>query len=66
MGEVNNDFTIDNDCTTFTVTTSASTTGTFWINADTGLSFEDPIETMKREFAILADKFLEKYRDEIV
>ena len=51
---------------TFTITTSSSTTAKFWIYADTGTSFEDPIETMKREFAILADKFLEKYRDEIV
>ncbi len=71
MGEANNElFTLNTDSisacnnTTFTITTSASTT--LWINADTGLSFEDPIETMKNQFAILADKFLEKYRDEIV
>ncbi len=51
---------------TFTITTSSSTTANFWINADTGMLVEDPIKTMKREFAILADKFLEKYRDEIV
>ncbi|KKL55999.1 hypothetical protein LCGC14_2249830 [marine sediment metagenome] len=51
---------------TFTITTNSATITTIWIFADTGTSFEDPIETMKREFTILADKFLEKYRDEIV
>ncbi len=67
MGETSNDFTVSNaNSTTFTITTSAASGTTLWIDADTGLSFEDPIETMKREFAVLADKFLEKYCDEIV
>jgi len=65
MEDTSNDFTISNASnTTFTVTTGSSTN--LWIDADTGLSFLDPVETMKSQFAILADKFLEKYRDEIV
>lgn len=66
MNNVNSSNPIVNNGTTFTITTSSSTSGMFYVNADTGFECADPIETMKSEFAILADKFLEKYRDEII
>jgi len=43
--------------TTFIITANSTTSGVFYVNA------EDSIETMKSKFAILADKFLEKYRN---
>ena len=53
--------------TNFTITATSTTSGTFYVNNyDTSYYIKNSIETMKSKFAILADKFLEKYRDEIV
>ena len=66
MGEVNNDFTLSNvSNANFTITTS-STTAIFYVDGNTGLKCADPIETMKAKFAVLSDKFLEKYRNESI